>query len=169
MVITKLGSFNKIFFIVVACFFIINAIIVGIEENNPMAGIVDIGHKLIYSTQQLSEASNEIYDNRSAIDSSNGIFQTIKIYWNLISSFLSVLLWIRIFAWLVNGVLKLPGFFNLTVGLVLVILVQMIVLLIVSDGNKMEIALTPIVCIWHFIRIIPILVVPFRDLMNRFI
>ena len=169
MVLAKIGSFNKIFFIVIACFFVINAVLVGIEEKNFFAGLEDIGNKLIYSTQQLSESSNEIYSNGFVIDSSDGFLTIIKTYWNLISSFLGVLLWIRIFAWIINGILKLPAFFNFVVGLVLFVLIQIIVLLLFSTGNKMDVALTPITCIWHFVRILPIIFKPFRDVMNRFI
>ena len=164
MTVAKLTSFNKTFFIIVACFFILNAILIGIEEKNMLAGIIDIGNKLIYSSQQLSDASNQIYNENIVIDD---YFSMIKTYWNVISSFLSVLLWIRIFTWITNGILRLPKLFNFIIGVMMFILIQMIVLLILLDGDKMIIAITPIMCIWHFIRILPLMMNPIREsIMN---
>jgi len=166
MGIGRLGAFNKIFFIVIASFFIVNAILISVEEKSVISGVSDIGNKLIYSTQQLSESSNEIYDKGFVVDSSDGFLKIIMTYWNVISSFLGVLLWIRIFAWIINGTLHLPGFFNYFIGTGLFVLLQIVVLLIFVEGNRFEIAMTPIMSLWHFIRILPIIAKPFRDFAN---
>ncbi len=162
MVLAKIGLFNKTFFIIVACFFILNAILIGIEQKSFLAGTTDIGNKLIYSTQQLSIASNNIYKKGFIIDKSESFLTILITYWNLISSFLGVLLWIRIFTWIVNGTLKLPGFFNILIGTISFIVIQIIVLLLLTTGNKITIAMIPILCMWHFIRILPIIIKPFQ-------
>ena len=165
MVLAALSFANKMFFIVVAVFVVVNAILVGIEERNMMMGVADIGNKMIYSTQQLSDASNEIYEAGQIVNPSNSFFSLITTYWNLISSFLSVLLWIRIVAFLVDSTLKLPAAFNMLVGLIMFVLIQIIVLLLFAEGDRFTIAMKPILCLFHFIRIIPIIIEPFRKLM----
>lgn len=157
------SNFNKYLFYIIAIFLLTNAVFVAIEQNNMMAGVEDIGNKLIHSTEQLSNASVAIYENGIHYDNK---FALIKIYWNLLASMLSFVLWLRIFTWIVGAMLHLPSFWNFFVGFLFFILIQMIVLLMLLDGNKFEIVSSPIMCVWNFVRILPILFEPIRDVGN---
>jgi len=164
--IAKLGQFSKLFFIITAVFFIVNAVMISIEQKNIYAGVVDIGQKLIYSTEQLADASNEIYERGNVVDLSKGYFNLVATYWNLMTSFLGVLLWIRIFTAIIKAVFNFPAAVNFPVGLVAFIFLQSFLLLFLGEGNKYELVLKPLLCLWHFIRIVPLLIDPFRNMVN---
>ena len=155
--------------IAVVGFLLVSSVLTAIEQHDPIAGLKELGDNLIFSSQELKTNSDDIYEQGAAFKSTGNlgkdIFNTLYKYYALLSNLFIVLLWIKVFSWIIS-VSPFSNasavFTNVGLGLLIYIAIQSIVLLIFSEGDKIQLALSPIYCLWSFIRIIPILMMPFR-------
>lgn len=105
---TKLGFFRRIwiwFLILLVALTLLNAIVLVVVEKDIKPGVRYLGEKLLTPTLHLGEESQEIIDNvgpiiRSEDGTFSTIWNTITTYSSLLSSLVSIGLWIYVLTWI---------------------------------------------------------------------
>jgi hypothetical protein len=173
------GTFSKFAFGLIILILIGSAITMALEHKSLSEGLYSAGETLFLSTQSLGVESQNIVANGGVIDITHGFktffTTTIASYGKLLISILTVLLWIKVFAFFTsrsNTANPLAAYF---LAFVFFYFFQVIFILgyagltknvsgLVGPNSVTYYLSLPIMAFWYFIQAIPYLIKPISKL-----
>ena len=168
------------FMLMLFLFLIINAIIISIESGNPQDGIMDIGKRIALATNELQTESQSIIDKGEIYTEDTNLFSkfflVFKVYFRMIMSILTIAAWIYVFYWISSKFIisnTSAPFPSILVALIIFFLLQILFLLGSMGLGIIEITvkdafIIPIKAFYTFFKAIPLLFLPFRDILTGF-
>lgn len=179
---SSIGMFSKIAFGLIILIIIGSIVTMILEEKNLTEGLYKAGETFFLSTKALGDESRNIVNNGGIIDTSHGFktffLTTFSSYGRLLLALLSVLLWIRIFAFFTSRPDTSNYVMSYFLAIVFFYFFQVIFLLgyagvtkningFVGDNSVTYYLSLPVMCFWYFIKAIPFLIKPISKICGE--
>lgn len=150
---------------------LLNATYASLQEHSLLPLINDVGKRFLLSTEQIDKDSLMIVQNKGLLTSTGSVFKdffyNVYALLSLYSDFYVVYLWIWILYKIWGSINANSGaFLNILLSFVTFIILQVLALLLVQEGDKKQLIMIPFLAFLHFYQAIPYILNPIVEKLN---